>query len=140
MSNGSPNFEQEYRSFLAIVSSLLTLQIETIENTNLRILAIEFKGNVISPLSIDLAVNSVVAAVRKESDLVQLALTDELRFYNAQYGYLVELSRISNPNELNRASEKAEVVKGSIERVLNLPPWIANLLKILNELLSLLRP
>ena len=123
--------EESYRVFLRIVAYIVRSRINAIQNEPQRDRATEFADSVFPVIANNPAVNAVVDAFNRQDEHVRKALAAELRFFNSKYG---------NDLDNDSAAEDAETVKSSLEELLGalLPEWLKKMLKILNELLSLL--
>ena len=123
--------EESYRAFIQIVTSIVDRRINGIQNEALRDQAAEFANSVLPIIADDRAVNAIVDAFNRQDEHIRNALAAELRFFNSKYG---------NDPESVSAAEDAEIVRSSLEELLGdfLPEWLKKMLKILNELLSLL--
>ena len=76
-----------------------------------------------------------------KSEVVLGALLAEMQFFNARYAtFRTETG--GDHNKADDGADDSEEVKGSLEQILGskLPKWIKDLLKVLNEILSLVRP
>lgn len=123
---------ENYKEFLRCVEEIVKILVDQV-NGDSKIKATEFSESVLEPLKEEAAVTVVANAFANLDDRVKKALTAELDFFNSRYG--------QSPTKKDAAAAAcaAETVKSSLEEVLDLPDWLEKLLKILNELLSLLR-
>jgi len=63
-------------------------------------------------------------------------LAEEMAYFNGRFSAL----GASNPeDEIDSGLESGKTIKDSIDDVVTLPRWVRKLLKVLNELLSLVR-
>lgn len=123
--------DHPYKIFLRIVKDNVYGKIEHDRNTyadNGEALEALAKS-VFDSIATEQAVELVKTAIENEDERVRNALLAELKFFNMKYG---------NSND-GTALSAADTVKSSIHCILTLPNWLKKLLKILNELISLLK-
>ena len=134
--------EHPYITFLVTVDNLVKEAIEQsckgpekelLESAN------KFAGSVLTVLRGKDAESAVLSAFANLRGEPREALCAELEYFNQKYGN--QPLTIGREN-LGRALEDAGTVKDSIEALLkkSLPGWVKKMMKILNELLSLIRP
>ena len=121
-----------YSEFLRIVRAIVDHQIANLEHdAELMASANEFATCVWNTIDNNEARQMVVNAIDQQPPIVADALIAELNFFNLRFA---NNAAQNNPD----AFAAAETVKSSLEKVLDLPDWLEKMLKILNELLSLL--
>ena len=121
-----------YEKFLKTVRLIVEKRINRLEHkdSELSQTAKEFAKSVFIMLEKDEVKSEVSNAFNRLPDDLQKALEAELKFFNQKYR--------NNNNLDDRAAKDAETVKSSLEEVLDLPGWLKKILKVLNELLSLI--
>ena len=155
MPNGDDTRET-YTAFLRTVEGIVNHRLNRIEPETEKQHAENLTKPVFEALSNDAAVDAVVNAFtsfHKDQDpndwpngkdaIVREALLAEIQFFNVRYArFRNENDDDGEDGELDRGADDSEVVKGSLEKILGprLPKWIKDLLKLLNEILKLIRP
>ena len=131
--NETGGTKEIYEEFLQNVGEIVNGRIEDLSETTMYVPAREFANSVFKEVGDGAAVEAVVDAINVQESSVREALKAELKFFNAKH-IDVEVTA--------RAFEDAETVKGSLEDILGsaFPGWLKKMFKILNELLSLLKP
>ena len=164
MPNGDDTRET-YTAFLRTVEGIVNHRLNRIESETESQHAEHLTKSVFEALLAPDAVNAVVNAFTSfheshgssdwpngKDEIVREALLAEIQFFNARYvrfrnendddGEDGEPDRGADDGEADRGADDSEVVKGSLEKILGprLPKWIKDLLKLLNEILKLIRP
>ena len=84
--------------------------------------------------AVDRAVDSMTR-LPDERPIVDL-LAEEMAYFNGRFS---ALGASSPEDEIDSGLESGKTIKDSIDDVVTLPRWVRKLLKVLNELLSLVR-
>ena len=143
---------KQYLSFLCTVDGIVRERIGNLAEP-VREKATEFAQEVFCALNKKDAVNEVVNGLSGQCDSVQKSFTAELGFFNARYNIherdnsesrsgQVRIVAEWNEKFILRGLEDAGTVKDTLEQILDskIKGWLKKLLKILNELLRLLKP
>ena len=117
-----------YDDFVKNVKAIVYRRIERLD-AELHQTATEFAESVFSMLEKEDVESQVSNAFDRLPNDLRTSLEAELRFFNHKY---------SNNLDDRNATDDAETVKSSLEEVLDLPGWLKKILKVLNELLSLI--
>lgn len=147
----TPAPAEAYGAFMGAIDELLGRGIDRLEQRGRREIPLlrEHSGRVMERLRSEDAIRIVAGAFESLDPLVSAALCAELHFITSNIsegGYLASRSQGTGHAETDpeadadaEAAGDAKTGKDSLESLLGtkLPKWLAHLLKVLNELLSI---
>ncbi len=147
MANGdqsSDTLKEAYKGFLEALETIVEQWAGNIPKAK------EFSESVFDGLKGEEACCLVVEALNEQHEAVKSAFKVELEFFNAKYTDdnlrgLLQSSGVALAKKrefVERALEDGDTVKKSLEELVGstLPGWLKKMLKLLNELLKLVRP